>query len=135
PALWWVGPTDTPDELPEVLQRNGLRPAEEMPWMAADLRSIPDAPMPDGVEARRADTPGRFDQFVDAMMRGFGDDAGAANAMRSLRAAAGGGEDAAWQPFVATRGGEPVGSSGLQLSSGVAGIYNVSTPPEHRGRG
>jgi GNAT superfamily N-acetyltransferase len=135
PALWWVGPLDAPAELPEVLQRNGFRASEDMPWMAAALSAVPDRSLPGAVEAHRVDSPDRFEQFVDAMMRGFGDDPNVAAAMRSLHAAVGSTEDAAWQPFVATEQGEPVGSSGLQLGGGVAGVYNVATPPEHRGRG
>ena len=86
PALWWIGPLDTPEELPDVVQRNGLRHAEDMPWLAADLDAIADTPMPPEIEAHRAATPELFDRFVKAMMLGFGDDAGAENAMRSLRA-------------------------------------------------
>jgi GNAT superfamily N-acetyltransferase len=135
PALWWIGPLDTPGELPDVVQRNGFRHAEDMPWMAAGLDTVANPPLPPGIEANRAATPELFDRFVEAMMLGFGDDAGGANAMRSLRASVGSGEDAGWQPFVALRDGEPVGSSGLQLGGGVAGVYNVATPPAHRGRG
>ena len=135
PAIWWVSPLDTPEELGETLRRNGLHHADDMAWMAADLSEIPDVALPGGVEAFRVDGAERFEQFVDAMMRGFGDDPLAAQALRALHDAVGSGEEPAWQRFVAIRAGEVVGSSGVQLGGGVAGIYNVATPPEHRGGG
>jgi GNAT superfamily N-acetyltransferase len=135
PALWWVSPLDTPEDLGETLERSGFDRAEEMPWMAADLSTIPDASLPEGVEAFRADGPERFAQFVEAMMRGFGPDPQVARALTALREAVGAGEEAEWQPFVAVRDGEVVGSSGFQRGGGIAGIYNVATPEEHRGRG
>jgi ribosomal protein S18 acetylase RimI-like enzyme len=103
--------------------------------MAVDLSEIPDVSLPPGVEAFRVDGPERFAQFVEAMMRGFGEDPLVARALAALHDVVGSGEDAEWQPFVAVRDGEVVGSSGLQLGGGVAGIYNVATAPEHRGRG
>jgi GNAT superfamily N-acetyltransferase len=135
PAIWWVGPLDTPAELPDMLQRNGFRYTEDMPWMAAELEDHRGAPLPPGVEAHRVDGPERFAHFLDAMMRGFGDDPHAAEAMARLHDVVGTGEEAAWQPFVAVEEGRVVGSSGLQLGGGVAGVYNVATPPEERGRG
>jgi GNAT superfamily N-acetyltransferase len=135
PALWWVGPLDTPAELPEVLEANGFKHEEDMPWMAADLATDPGAALPDGVEAFRVDGPERFEQFVDAMKRGFGMDENEQEAMIKLDDVVGTGEDAGWQRFVAIEDGRPVGSSGLMLGEEVAGIYNVATPPEHRGRG
>jgi GNAT superfamily N-acetyltransferase len=135
PAIWWVSPLDTPEKLGETLRRNGFQHVEDMPWMAASLSDIPDVRLPEGVEAFRVDGPERFGLFEEAMMRGFGEDPLVAQALTALHDAVGSGEEADWQPFVAVRGGEVVGSSGLQLGGGVAGVYNVATPPEHRGRG
>jgi ribosomal protein S18 acetylase RimI-like enzyme len=73
--------------------------------------------------------------WLEAMTVGFGMDPPVKRAMERLAGAVGQDEGAPWQRFVALENGRPVGSSGLMLGAGLAGIYNVSTVPERRGRG
>ena len=135
PGLWWVGPLSTPPKLPELLERHGFRHDEDMPWMARSLAEIRDASFPPGVQAHRVDRPDRQAQWLEAMTAGFGMGEHVRAAMTDLAAAVGYAEDAGWQRFVAVEGVRVLASSGVMVGGGVAGIYNMATVPDARGRG
>jgi ribosomal protein S18 acetylase RimI-like enzyme len=135
PAMWWVGPSSLPSDLGERLLRHGLRPGSPLPWLGMEIEALGPGTLPPGVEAHPVDSAELQESWLEAMRAGFGMDSAVQAAMTRLADAVGWTDDAPWQRFVALEGGRPVGSSGLMLGSDLAGIYNVATVPESRGRG
>ena len=135
PATWYVSPLSRPADLPSTLERAGVHHDADRPIRARSLADLPDAELPDGVTPHRVDGPVRHEQWMEGSARGFGMDPVVAGAMRRLADVVGFAPDAPWQRFVALDGDRPVGTSGLMVGAGVAGVYNVSTVPEARRRG
>lgn len=137
PMLWVTGPATSPPDLGRRLAPHGFMEEAEDLGMATDLASFPEAgPLPRGVEIDQIDddpvalreaadvmavafeTPGLvFDTFLESL-------SSLAPERRGLV-----------RNYLATLHGEPVGASTLILGAGVAGVYNVATVPDVRGRG
>ncbi len=136
PAIWWVGPLSEPKHLRAVLVRHGFVHDEEMPWLAADLEVEDlDAPGPRGLVVEAVDGPARQAAWLEVMTAGFGMNEAERESMTRLAAAVGYGPEARWRRFVGFLDGRPVGTSGVMLGGGVAGIYNVATIPGALRRG
>jgi ribosomal protein S18 acetylase RimI-like enzyme len=138
PGTWVVTPLSRPSGLGDALLRHGWTLDDPgFPWMSAPMdpviKGLPDAPPGLVIEAvEDADAQARW---LQAMTNGFGMGPPVQRAMTRLAEAVGYGPDAPWRRFVGTVDGRPVGSAGLMVGAGLAGIYNVSTPAEFRGRG
>lgn len=135
PFSWWVGPADTPAELGAILMRLGLHPAEGETAMAADIESLVPAPLPDGLEVRRAETPAQVREFATINAANW--DPPDADVMRFYEAAAPAllGRDSPIAPHIAYLRGVAVATVEVTTAGGVAGIYNVSTLAHWRNRG
>jgi GNAT superfamily N-acetyltransferase len=106
--------------------------------MAVDLAVLrDDRPPPEGLRIERLDpaAPGvSLDDYVRVAGIGFHASADVCRAYRDGMAATGL-SGAAWRHYLARLDGAPVAITSLLLAAGVAGIYNVATVPEARGRG
>lgn len=135
PFSWWVGPADTPAELGAVLMGLGLHPTEGEIAMAADIASILPEPLPDGLEVRRAETPGQVREF--AAINAANWDPPDEDVMRFYEAAT----PVLLEPetpialHVACFRSVAVATVEVTTAAGVAGIYNVSTLAHWRNRG
>ena len=135
PALWWVGPLTRPGDLGARLELAGFRHEEDMPWLAAELASVAEAPTPRELLVKRVSDQRDQAEWVRVMKRGFGMTAEEEHAMNALATVVGYGADAEWIRFLGRVEGRPVATSGLMLGGGAAGLYNVTTVPEFRRRG
>ncbi|HCO04044.1 MAG TPA: hypothetical protein DIT48_11925 [Actinobacteria bacterium] len=140
PATWRVMPSDRPPDLAARLAAAGLE-QQPLAWMALDLETLEThaaaaPPAPPGLRPRRVLTREDQDLWLDVMAKGFVRMTAEAWAFLDRTAdATGYGDDASWWRFVGEQDGRIVGSSGIVWTGGVAGIYNVTTPPELRRRG
>lgn len=131
---WWAE-TDTPrTDLDKLLTTRGLTFDEGGMGMAADLMTLPaDLPRPVGLTIRPVEDKATLQQWVQVMRIGFGIPEHGARGLCDLFA------DLArarpLQSYLAVLNGEPVGTSQLFLSAGVAGIYQVTCLPEARQQG
>lgn len=136
PMLWWTGPSTSPADLGESLVAHGLVPAGSPAGMAADLEKLrDDLPPPPGLtieKVRDIETLKRFGailstafEFPEFVTDGFLD----------IFDSLGLGTEQPLQNYVGLLNGELVGASSLFMGAGVAGIYNVGTVPEARGKG
>jgi ribosomal protein S18 acetylase RimI-like enzyme len=114
---------------------------QPLPWMALDMETLErhadgGPPILDGLTPRRVMTRQDQNLWQAVMAKGFVRMTNEAWAFLERTAEASGyGDDASWWRFIGELDGEVVGSSGIVWTGGVAGIYNVATPPEHRRRG
>ena len=129
---WWADNPD--DDVGRQLLRRGLTLASGPTAMAADLGSIPDQfDLPPGLVIAPVVDHEQLKAWVHVSCVGFEIPEWAERRVLELCA------PVALEPpmhsYLAVLDGRPVATSQLFLGAGVAGIYNVTTLPEARGRG
>lgn len=135
PLGWLVWPTSSPAPLSERLRQHGFVHALDMVGMAVDLSELQVQPVPPGITITEAQTAAEFARWMEPCRIAFefsdADRAGYESGLLGL----GFGGDSPVHHYIAYDGERPVACSSLYLDAGVAGIYNVATLPEARGRG
>jgi ribosomal protein S18 acetylase RimI-like enzyme len=136
PWRWLVGPTSRPLDLGERLLRAGLELVGDGAGMALDLgRCAPEPePLPAGVTIETVDDLAGLAAWEELQRRALELDETRARAWRDAhdRALS---ADVPLRDWIARLDGAPVAAAALFVAGGVAGIYNVATVPEARGRG
>lgn len=136
PFGWWVMPTDRPGDLRARLAAHGFVPDGERPAMAIDLGQL-GAPL-------QTPTDGAIEEVVDAdglrehtrlVAIGFGMPPELETAFREVMQELPYGPGTSMRFFLVRDGGQAIGTSLLMVAGGAAGIFNVITAPEARGRG
>jgi ribosomal protein S18 acetylase RimI-like enzyme len=136
PALWWLGPQSTPEDLGALLEQHGLQRAGETPGMAADLAMVSSMTRAseDFVIERVSNV--EMQELwarIAAIGTGFSDTA--TTAMAQLEATLTDSQYRSQHRYIGFLDGAPVATSAMVLDSGVAGIYAVATIPEARRKG
>jgi GNAT superfamily N-acetyltransferase len=136
PALWWLGPQSTPENLSSLLEQYGLQNVGETPGMAADLLALNSAPKT--IQDFRIEKVNSVERQalwarIAAIGTGFSDTATAQ--MEELEATLTDPQYLAQHRYIGFLDGAPVATSAMVLDSGVAGIYAVATVPEARRKG
>lgn len=128
PFLWWTTPSTTSPELEEALGEAGLQ-REDVPGMYADLAGPVPAPAPPGeiTVVGRA----QLRAFCDVMVAGYEMPAELASEFHVGFA----GFDERLVNVIASVDGRPAACGTVWLTGQTAGIYDVATLPEARGRG
>lgn len=134
---WWlVGPSSGPPDLGDRLVEAGLGLLSDSAGMALDLRTWrAGAPLPGGVTTELVTDETGLERWREVQRRGLGLDDALTEAWWIAHQRLG---VEAWPPlrnWIASLDGEPVAAAALFSGAGVAGIYNVCTVPEARGRG
>jgi ribosomal protein S18 acetylase RimI-like enzyme len=130
PFSWWLGPGDSPPHLGELLLDAGLARAESELAMAAKLTNLPAVALPPGLTVCRVHSDAELAAFALTIT----DDA---EALRYYLLAA----PILLQPnapqwfYLGYLDGQAVASAELTVGGGVAGLYNITTRAECRGRG
>ena len=133
---WLVGPSSRPVDLEVRLVAAGLRQVGDSPGMALDLgrwRSV--APSLAGLTIEPVRDETGLARWRDVQQRGLGLDAGSTEAWWIAHRRPGFDPALPLRNWVASVDGAPVGAAALFVGAGVAGVYNVCTVPEARGRG
>ena len=131
---WWAE-ADTPrTEMDRHLLSRGLAFNEGGTGMTADLMALPeDLPTPAGLRIIPVEDKATLKQWIHVTRIGFGIPEHGENRWFDLFA------DLAFEKpvrsYLALLNGQPVGTSQVFLSAGVAGIYNVTCLPEVRQQG
>jgi GNAT superfamily N-acetyltransferase len=137
---WLVGPTSRPRDLPKRLRAAGLRQVGDSPGMALDLEgwtsgADASAPAPVGVTIEPVTDEAGLRRWREVQQRGLGLDDESTDAWWIAHRRPGFDPDLPLLNWVASLDGVPVAAAALFVGAGVAGIYNVCTVPEARGRG
>jgi ribosomal protein S18 acetylase RimI-like enzyme len=136
PFGWWVMPNDCPPDLRARLVTHGFAPEGERPGMAIALEQLRPAPQSPQDAAIEEVTDARgLGEHTHLMAIGFGMPPELETAFRALLQGLPFGPSASVRCFLAHEHGQPVGTSVVVLSGRAAGIFNVITAPEARGRG
>jgi ribosomal protein S18 acetylase RimI-like enzyme len=133
PLTWWVGPSTVPGDLGKHLQRHGLIHNRDMMGMAADLNALHADATPGALELEPVRTREMLSQWYQMSLLGFPISFNQAHfdalAAISLDATH------PLQNYIGRLNGKIVAISSLFLGGGVAGLYNLVTHPEARGKG
>lgn len=134
PMLWWTGPSTTPGDLGQRLERHGflLEPAI---GMVADVGDVAARPVPTVIDVEPVCDLATLATWSRVLCHSFGAPQSFGDAFADLAAAAGLGASAAFRHFLGYFQGEPVATCSVFFGAGVAGIYDVGTLPERRRRG
>jgi ribosomal protein S18 acetylase RimI-like enzyme len=135
PWRWLVGPTSAPPDLDRHLRLAGFDLVSDNAGMALDLGRATDVePAPPGVEIRPLEDLEGLDAWGEINRRALELDPLRARAWRDAQDRAIG-SPGPMRIWIANLHGEPVAAAALFEGAGVAGVYNVATVPEARGRG
>ena len=130
--MWMTSPKDTPHNLAVRLENAGMK-RDDTPGMAAELSQIKLTGIPEGLEVERVEGLDRLELYCDIMIRGYPlPDSIAGDWTRMMIKM---GVDDSLRHYIGHMDGEPVATSTILLSDGVAGLYMVATLPEARGKG
>jgi ribosomal protein S18 acetylase RimI-like enzyme len=136
PFSWWVGPADEPRDLGARLRAEGLVTAESELAMAMDLHTASlDHPAPVGFHVRRVTTPAALAQFAAINAANWTPPDPHVIQFYELAAPVLLEPASPLRFYVGCVDDEPVAAAELTLGGGVAGLYNISTRLDSRGRG
>jgi len=131
PFTWHVDPGDTPPDLPERLEKNGLT-LSGGPGMALVLSEFK-APEPrEGFSCERVRTQEMLKTFSRLLPEAYGIPVFAWEDFAQIIMSVGIRDD--FCHYLGFLDGHPVTTSSVLYADGVAGIYDVATLPEARGR-
>jgi GNAT superfamily N-acetyltransferase len=135
PWRWVVGNGSAPADLEGHLERAGLVLVSDNPTMAVRIADVVQpAPVP-GLRIEPLRSEADLDGWTEVQRRGLGRDAVTIRAWREAHLRPGFAEDEALITWLGRLDGEPVAASALFDAFGIAGVQNVVTVPEARGRG
>ncbi|HWQ13126.1 MAG TPA: GNAT family N-acetyltransferase [Roseiflexaceae bacterium] len=130
---WMVFPGCRPADLGARLAARGMQGGPGGIWMLANLPAHPGSPAaPEGFRVEPVRTLAQLDAWRRVSAAGFGADV---QIHAEAYARHGFGPAANSLHFTGYLRGEPVTSGTLLLAGGIAGIWDVSTPPPFRGQG
>src|SRR5687767_15060531 len=134
PMLWWTGPSTTPGDLGQRLERRGflLEPAV---GMVGDIDYVAAQPSDTVIDVEPVSDPATLATWSRVLCNSFGAPHAFGEAFADLAAAVGLGTSSPFRHFLGMVDGEAVATCSLFLGAGVAGIYDVGTLPERRRRG
>lgn len=126
PWMWWVTPSHTSPELEAALAARGLH-REDVPGMYVDLEA---APAPVEVPGLAIEETTDAPAFVDVMLAGFGLPEMVRGPMTEVMSRLAGTID-----LIGSLDGRPVACGTAYLTGTTAGLYNIATVEDARGRG
>jgi len=136
PCYWWVGRSSRPGNLGSRLRDRGLESAFTASAMAVDLEKLPEGlPVPTGLEVEEVRGSRAFSRWLSFSSSAMGLPEETAAAWSDLHRAVGFAPEAPLRHFLASLGGDPVASASLFTGAGSAGLANLVTRPDQRGRG
>ena len=136
PWTWFTGPSTKPTNLGQNLQAHGLTHVWNMPGMAVELESMnEDLPKPSGLTIEPVENISRLRDWIQAGTKGFGLKKSSSDLLFDIESTLGFGRNLPRRNYVGYLNGEPVASSLLLLTSGVAGLFCVAIVPEARRKG
>jgi len=137
PIQWSIGPSTRPIDLGVHLQAHGFTKVQgDMPGMAVELESMnEDIPEPPGFMIKPVKDVETLKDWMQAATEGFGLKQSSSELLFDIESKLGFGEHLPRRSYVGYLNGKPVSNSLLLMTSGVAGLFAVSTIPEARRRG
>jgi GNAT superfamily N-acetyltransferase len=136
PFRWFFGSTSTPSDLPEQFEAAGLVALSNTPGMALDLASMHDEPTTvSGLEVREVADVADFEAWLETSRVSFPFDPVVTAAWRAVHEPLGFGDSSPLRNYIGWLNGQPVAVAAILYGRECAGIWNVGTLADVRGRG
>ena len=132
---WLIFPADRPHDLGDRLVRRGLTVGRGDSWMFCPLQRLPLQTSDHALQISRVNTGPALRAWWTASARGFSMTQRAAQLWYDAYRRHGLGADAYAVNYCGRIGRETVTTATLILAGGIAGIYDISTPPPFRNKG
>ena len=136
PFRWFVGPSSGPANLTERLEAAGIGKISDSPGMYLDIDrmrdELPDIP---GFEVREVASAADLEEWLSVSRTSAGFDDHVFDSWARAHRALGWGPAAPLHNFVGRLKGRPVSVAAVLLADDIAGIWNVGTLADVRGRG
>lgn len=130
PTRWTVGPTSSPDDLPDILAACGFEKTQRRSAMAINLTNLQkNYKMHSNLEIKAVNNLKLLKVWFDVVTKAMFHRDMNINTFLSIL------NEPNVKYYLAYFNGKPAGTSILFLSSGVAGMYCVSTLPGYRNKG
>ena len=135
-VCWWLGMHAQPDNLGELLEAAGAFKAMENQLMAIELKDLPEAVIPKGIDIVEVTMPEQLRQWTSVVAQAHGIPEEIEDHWTDMYQAAGfGPESAVTRHFLALIDGKPVGATSLITAAGVCSVANVATDANYRHQG
>ncbi len=134
PFSWWVGPTDRPADLHDLLCAVGLEPSETELAMAADLSPLRVA-RPSELRIERVRSKESLRAFAAVSAANWTPPDAQVNRFYEITSASILSADSPLWLYLGSVGDAPVATAELTAAGGVVGLYNISTLEPYRRRG
>lgn len=133
---WWAGPSSTPANLGAKLQGRGYVHYRDIVAMAAqsDQLTSPYDSLP-CLRIEQVTSPEMLYEWHQVYMHGFNCPASIARESLNVMAALSFNPASTWTHYLARQNGRIITISSLFIHNDTAGLYNLVTVPEERGRG
>jgi GNAT superfamily N-acetyltransferase len=135
PMCWWVGPASSPDDLGEHLESHGLTLEDRAPGMAVDLGLLKNLEPTKEVKIERVSSKQIMAGWTRVLTSVFGIPVECSDACFEVFDRVGYALDVKLWNYVGILGDRIVAISTVFLDGDVAGVYNVATMPDARGKG
>jgi GNAT superfamily N-acetyltransferase len=136
PWNWYTGPSTRPLDLGEHLQSHGFNHVGDTPGMAVELESMnKNLPEPSNLTIEPLEDVETLKDWIQVGTIGFRLKRSTSELLFDIESTLGFDKNLPRRSYVGYLNGEPVAASLLLLTSGVAGLFCVSTIPKARGKG
>ena len=136
PWTWYIEETATPSDMPDRLTSAGLLEEASEPCMAIDLTVLPaGSGGPDDLSIEAVALEELSGEYVEVLTAGFGLPEDISRGFADITSGVAIAPDVTVSANLGRFDGQAIATSLLVAAGGVAGIYNVTTLAEYRGRG
>ncbi len=136
PVMWTIFPSTTPDNIDNILKKYGMVHLERNVLMHFDMTGLEEnLNFPEDLVIKQVDNIKTLKEWARLNAIGFGLTDGIKKITVKDHADLLINKSIPGRHFVAYLDNKPVGTSSVFMANGVAGIYNITTLPEARGRG
>ncbi len=132
PFVWQVYPGDTPDDLPQRLEGHGFT-REDGRGMAMLIEDLNSPEIPEGFTYTKVTTLETLEAFAKFLPEAYGMPESTQKSLSQIFMELGIRDD--FCHYLGFLDGTPMACSSVFYSDGVAGIHDVATSPDARGRG
>lgn len=136
PVMWTVFPATKPENIQELFKKNRIKHIERNSLMHCDMTNLDENhTFPEDLFIKEVDDIKSLKEWTKLYTICFGYTDGISNFTLNAHADLFLDKKIPGKHYIAYLNDKPVGTASVFMANGVAGLYNITTAPEVRGRG